>query len=456
MLRVCRKGEVDGGQFLTAEEDRALRQAFGRFATPEARAAGAAVVRHYQHLGFGNWFLCDCLDPSVQPPALVPVLESFIRRHTDPPWPLHADACDFRRDPPEQRAITRSYARPSAGPLRLLRPLPRNDETYPPSAPAPRYYSERREPLAILLLQLVEKAGLNRVPADGKVPKIGKQYRRLRAAAHTVELDVDVPVSAYLCTYPPALPEFYERIANAPAARFKRTRPHGIVLAVAAGVGRGTVLTRSGDPLPVRGRVSVFGERDGNDRNVSAEHLARPPYLTICLAGRPGADAPVEILRAYAHPALSARHLMLVDSNLERLTLAELLSLQSWLLANKGIRIEIEKPHFDIVEADITDPDAAPREPCIPDFVLRAEGEAARGVRTVLVATMGVADEGYRARKHLVHEMMAKALGAPIVLHDFHFPLNSTQNARDRRFWLDVRWAITGPDDPPSRGHRER
>jgi len=92
-------------------------------------------------------------------------------------------------DPPEQRAITRTYARPPAHRLRLLRPVPRNDEIYEPRAPAPRLYSERREPLALLSLQLLEKASLNRVPADGKVPDLGEQYRRLRARAHTIELD---------------------------------------------------------------------------------------------------------------------------------------------------------------------------------------------------------------------------------------------------------------------------
>jgi hypothetical protein len=58
------------------------------------------------------------------------------------------------------------------------------------------------------LLWLVAKAGLNHVPADGKVPDLGEQYRRLRAAAHTIELDVDVPVSAYLCTFPLPFPNF--------------------------------------------------------------------------------------------------------------------------------------------------------------------------------------------------------------------------------------------------------
>jgi len=448
MLRICRKGEVEGGQTLGAEEDLALRQAFGRFARPEARAAGAAVVRRYQHLGFGNWILCDCLGPGRRPPALVPVLESFIRRHTDPPWPLHAEGCDFHRDPSEQRVITRSYARPPAGPLRLLRRLPGDDAVYEPGAPAPRFYSQRREVLGTLLLRLVEKAGLNRVPADGNAPELGEQYRRLRAAAHTIEFDVDLPVSAYLCTYRPALPALFERIANAPPARFKRTRPHGIILAIVAGVGRRKILFRSGEALPVRGRISVFGEDEGNDPNPPAGRGAHPPYFAICLAGRPSADAPVTILRAHVQPCVSVRQLMLVDSNRERATLAELLSLQSWLRANKGIRLEIEKPHFDILEDDTTNPEPAPREPCIPDFIVRAEGEAARGATTVLIETMSFADEMYRARKMLVHDLMAKATGAPVVLHDFHCPVDSTQSARDRRFWLGVRWAITGPDHP--------
>jgi len=76
MLRVCRKGDIEGGRDLSAEEDRVLRQTFGRFARPEARSASAAAVRHYQHLGFGNWFYCDCLESGCHPPALVPVLES--------------------------------------------------------------------------------------------------------------------------------------------------------------------------------------------------------------------------------------------------------------------------------------------------------------------------------------------------------------------------------------------
>lgn len=107
-----------------------------------------------------------------------------------------------------------------------------------------------------------------------------------------------------------------------------------------------------------------------------------------------------------------------------------------------------------------TAPETAPREPCIPDFILRAEGAAARGARTVLVETMDYADETYRARKQMVHELTGHAARAPVVLHDFHFSDDRTQSARDRHFWLQARSTITGTDraavDPPEVQGREQ
>jgi len=150
---------------------------------------------------------------------------------------------------------------------------------------------------------------------------------------------------------------------------------------------------------------------------------------------------------------------MLVDSNLERRTLDELRRLQRWLCANKGVRLEIEKPHFDIAGEDAAAaPATAPREPYIPDFIVRAEDDAARGARTVLVETMGYADEIYRSRKHVMHDLMEHVARAPVVLHDFHFPddvgaqwesfvLSNVvpQNANDNRYlWADIEFAVRG------------
>lgn len=44
MLQVSRRGSVQDIAELSTQEDGALRQAFGRFGDPEARAAGADIV----------------------------------------------------------------------------------------------------------------------------------------------------------------------------------------------------------------------------------------------------------------------------------------------------------------------------------------------------------------------------------------------------------------------------
>ena len=78
MLRVAPKGDVAHATSLPAEEDRILRAAFGRYGgQPEARAAAVPVVRHYQQLGAGSWFLCDCRSGAPRPPALVPVAQTY-------------------------------------------------------------------------------------------------------------------------------------------------------------------------------------------------------------------------------------------------------------------------------------------------------------------------------------------------------------------------------------------
>jgi hypothetical protein len=64
---------------------------------------------------------------------------------------------------------------------------------------------------------------------------------------------------------------------------------------------------------------------------------------------------------------------------------------------------------------------------------------------TVIVETMGYADAVYRQRKIRTQAQMSASLGgAPVIQHDFHQPLGHSQETRDRRFWLDCRWTITG------------
>jgi hypothetical protein len=85
-----------------------------------------------------------------------------------------------------------------------------------------------------------------------------------------------------------------------------------------------------------------------------------------------------------------------------------------------------------------------PREPCIPDFIVTAEGEATRRARTFLVEMIAVADEACRARKKPVYDLVAKVIDAPVVRHNIHRPMDGTQ--RDV-IAVSVGYAtITGPD----------
>ncbi len=54
------------------------------------------------------------------------------------------------------------------------------------------------------------------------------------------------------------------------------------------------------------------------------------------------------------------------------------------------------------------------------------------------VETMDFATAVFRAQRNLIHDLMAKVTGAPVVRHNFHFPMNSTHSAHNRRFWLDT------------------
>ncbi len=173
----------------------------------------------------------------------------------------------------------------------------------------------------------------------------------------------------------------------------------------------------------------------------------RSPYLAACVIGRASPDSAVEVLKAYLHPCVAPGHLMPVDSNLERRTLARLVQLQGWLRPRTGIAVTIKKPVFGLTEASDDQAEMSEEQigPFIPDFLLQAERAPEGGARTVIVETMGYADIGYRHRKVRTQAQMSVLFGrAPVIHHDFHQPQSLSQETRDRRFWLDCRWTITG------------
>ncbi len=469
MLRYAPKGEVAGAAVVTPDEDRILRAAFGRYAAsplasadpagdatdnpllPAARAAAVPIVRHYQQLGAGCWFLCDCRPDADRPPALVPVSQTHVRRHQDARWPAHCDACDFYRYPDEQHEITASYrAPPRDRPMRLMRTLSIGSAAMEHRLSGSSRHTKRPR-LARLLMQLLTDAGLQRIEPGWRRPPLVEQVKAIWTAARSVEIDTGVRLTSFLCTSPARLPQLVARIAAPEPARFAHTRPHGVLITRVGGIGDGELHPLFGPAIAVRGRLAVFGEWTSRGADVRAGFAARAPYLAICVLGRAAPETDVEVLSAYVHPCAAADHLMLVDSDLERRTLAEIRSVQAWLERRKGLSIGIEKPLFDMMPAP--EAGAAPTPPIVPDFLVGRVDEGPSRRPCVVVETMGYGDDAYRARKQGVHPLMQLALGhAPLVMHDFHEPAGLPQAERDKRFWRELRWAVTGPDDASGGG----
>ena len=432
MLGIMRRGRVDDIRLLAADEDRALRRAFGRYGVQAARDAGARVVREHQGGFSGQWFACSCRGGALPPPVLVPVSETHIRRHVEGAWPEHAEWCDWFREPKAQRAVSASFRRPSReGSLGLVR-------AFASSEPLERTLSgasnqHRRGRLARLLFSLLDDAGLTQAKPGGS-RAIAQQFAAFRDVAGSRELDAGIALSRFLCTYPPALAEFTERIAKEPAERFRHSgRPHGVLVGIAVDAGKGRIVPAHGDPFEVAGEISIFAERHGHDAGRRMTPGARAPYVMACTVGRRHPDGPVQVLRAYLHPCMARSWLLPVDSNNERVTLRQLLSIGHKLRVGRQILLTIDKPVFDLSPPDPSGQRgeaADPHEPVLPDFIVRAEGG-----RTAVVETMGYDLPAYRARKAEMHVRMSEVCGgAAVIEHDFCQPPAAPQDDRDRRF----------------------
>ena len=311
-------------------------------------------------------------------------------------------------------------------------------------------------PLANLLMNLLERAKLTRAQ-PGQVPRIADQYAEIRKAAMRIELDVELPLSKYLCTYPPALPEFMQRIGRTPVGRFKQSRrPHGLLIGVATEAAEGRIVPALGDPFDVSGEIAIFGEEDGHAQERRTGARERAPYVMACVVGRRHPDEDVTVLRAYLHPCAKATWLLPVDSNHERGTLKQILSVGHWLADKRGVELTIEKPVFDLAPPSPRDDGKAPapHEPIIPDFIVRASSG-----RSVVVETMGYELPAYRERKARMHRAVSKACqDAPIMGHDFCLPAEWSQEERDAQFWRVCQRALGGracgqgrrPSDEPT------
>jgi hypothetical protein len=373
--------------------------------------------------------------------VLVPVVETFLRRHVTEDWPQHAEGCDFYREPAEQAEISASY-QPQKKNIRLVRSF----KVAAAASPLRREMAlpaNRRPQLASLLVQLMADSGLQRIGSSGfKAPPLPDQMRAIWSVARGITLDKDVRLADVLCMSVAKLPALMERIEAAPAESYPHTRPHGMLLVRAQSVRTGLLRTLNGEDLPVSGRLAVFGDRPEDEPGTAVD--ARSPYLALCIVARPSPSQKAQITSAYVHPCASLDRLMLVDSDAERHTLLLLKNFQYSMMKGSGALVTIDKPMDSLVSDKW--PDGMSRSPVIPDFIVTVRDPDGREQRAV-IETMGYADQGYRERKARLHPEMQRAAGATMVIeHDFQEPAHWQQDWRDKQFRREL-WRQLGTQE---------
>ena len=449
MLQFSSNRAHDTPVALTPDEDRNLRLAFGRFADNRHRRAGEDVVSLYYEKK--RCFHCDCRPDATKAPLLFLVTGTHIRREADGKGTPHDEGCEFARDHEEQKRLVLSYRRsPDDHKLNLVREFSK-------SVPQPRgtmvVTTKRSRPtLARVLCSLLHDANLDRffstTPLQGN---LDQQIDDLLVASESYTIFSDQPLRPWLAT---SLPDYYrlkERLNHRLAtqrgrslnyvqryglinlhnpSKTTRRRPYGLFIGTFDRIENKTLYPRRADkkPIPVIGDLAVFGED---------KILRRPPYLVIGLLTQPSRKAAsVELLNAYAHPCVAWDRLTLVDSNLERETLALLISCRDWLAQNHNITFAIQKPHFDVGPDETENA----REVCIPDFILRPQGHGIRH-QLVVVETMGTDDPDYRERKkrmRLLFEQIGKGpYPVPVIEHD-RFQTGKTAQEIDQQFCRTV------------------
>jgi hypothetical protein len=370
--------------------------------------------------------------------VLVPVMETFLRRHFTEDWPQHAEACDFHREPVEQAEISASY-QPRRKNIRLVRSFMIASAASPMRREIASS-ANRRPQLAALLVRLMTEAGLQRVETGGfKPPPLPEQMRAIWPMAREIHLDKQVRLADALCMSVAKLPALAAQIEAASDETYPHTRPHGVLLVRAQSVRAGMLRTLNGEELPVTGRMAVFGDRPEDEPGIAVD--ARAPYLALCIVARPSPGDRAQITAAYVHPCASLDRLMLVDSDAERHTLMLLKNFQYAMLKGSGALVTIDKPMDSLVSEKW--PDGRSRPPVIPDFIVTVRDRDG-SVKRAVVETMGYADEGYRERKARLHPEMQEAAGATSVIeHDFQMPAHWQQEWRDKQFRREL-WQQLG------------
>ena len=241
-------------RLLNAAEAETMLAAFARpGATAAARTREADIVRRVQQRDC--WFRCGCLDGTEPAPILVPVLEQHIR--CSPHYLDHADGCPFEMGDVGNAAHAPRLREPEPEPgdmFRLVRAIRLGNAAAAAAGARTNhrgaYKTYDRDKLSPLLFKLLSDAGVHRVGRGPRGP--GEQWEALYRAARGIPLGEDLLLLDVLHIDPGQLGLLLGCLRS--RQRWpKMTRPHGVLVFVAARIEGEAVVAASGARLAVKG-----------------------------------------------------------------------------------------------------------------------------------------------------------------------------------------------------------
>lgn len=380
LTRILRNGSHVGA--LEAKADRALRQWWSGLA--DERVANSVTGLLADLHSKSQWIACDCMGEHSEKPVLAPARNDktvYLRRL--PHRPEHHRSCLFWFEQVKSVSETPSG---SSGSGELGEP--------------PSFVTDGGD-AAVSIRNVPDRKATPDHSRTASIPKLARRLFWLAETSHWQHApQTKLPIPSLLETaetlvIAPALnlkqilfcnPRVWsQRWANSAFIRCKNAGQSPICYWVQLAVGydtvRRTVTFLNEDDRPmvieVAGSMTVFG---GDTSSV------RFPMLVIAQIAQLSEGSTV-LASAYAHPVASEQRWMLVDSDLERYTLEDLIHICQELRDNTGVEIEIAKPLFAWNGSGER-----------PDFVLAIRGPKNR-LSHMIVETMGYNDSDYETRK---------------------------------------------------------
>lgn len=343
----------------------------------------------------GSWLLCNCKGESLTESPVLYVSRrhsqsrplTLVRNHARG---LHDAACRFHKLPGQ--AHGHSLAEREA--VVALAVLKSTDGATASGTERRSFTGTSRSQstprLARVLFTLLEHAGLNRIVAGRR--SISRDADKLMEAAEDFWMDKGktIPAADFVGPNLHRFDKIAKRVEDA-ANWPKSLSPHGFVIGLCdrARDASGTMhlinpfdLSSPPESWEVKGRVRLPGPGTVG------------PYLAIGLVAKVAGSSSAEIVQAYVHPAYDFDGMLLVDSELERQTLAIITERLAEMKGRKD-PYTIVKPYVDVLEPSSNTPHR-------PDFVINYRG------REMAVETMGYTDEEYLTRKARMHQVMKK------------------------------------------------